>query len=75
MHHKTATRINTMLIAEKHQLEPEVTKKKVLDNIREVASIASENQTTELYIYFTGNGHQETGAWKVYGETTNEKEL
>tara|TARA_B110000285_G_C14972737_1_gene537407 strand:+ start:389 stop:520 length:132 start_codon:yes stop_codon:yes gene_type:complete len=43
MHHKTATRINTMLIAEMHYLEPEITKKKVLENIREVASIAAEN--------------------------------
>ena len=66
MRFKAETRITTTVLAEENFLELDVTKKLVLEKIKEVCNKAAEQKCTEIYFYYTGHGCSETGAWIVF---------
>ena len=66
MKFKAETRITTKVVSEDVFLETGVTKQTILNKIKEVSQKALELECTEIYLYYTGHGCSESGAWLVH---------
>ena len=66
MKFKADTRITTKVVSETMFLEPNVTKDTILKKISEVGQKAFAENCTEIYLYYTGHGCADSGAWMVH---------